>query len=89
MNQLLRVSLLSILSISFTLLAPSVHLAFAQTAPASAELRISGAVSTPLVLTVADLKSMPRKKLTVNNPHNKKTEAHEVYFSRTCCIRLE
>jgi DMSO/TMAO reductase YedYZ molybdopterin-dependent catalytic subunit len=51
--------------------------AFAQTAPATAELRISGAVSTPLVLTLADLKKMPRKKLTVVNPHDKKTEAYE------------
>jgi DMSO/TMAO reductase YedYZ molybdopterin-dependent catalytic subunit len=47
--------------------------ASAQTAPAIAELKISGAVSTPLVLTVADLKNMPRKKLTVVNPHDKKT----------------
>jgi hypothetical protein len=45
-------------------------------APA-AELRITGAVSTPLVLTVADLKKMPRKTLTVLNPHDKKTETYE------------
>src|SRR5882757_3432289 len=68
------VSLLSILNIS---LASDVRPAFAQTAPAPQELRISGAVTTPLVLTVADLKGMPRKKLTVVNPHNKKTEAYE------------
>jgi DMSO/TMAO reductase YedYZ molybdopterin-dependent catalytic subunit len=49
----------------------------AQTAPTSAELRISGAVSTPLVLTVADLKKMPRKTLSVVNPHDKKTETYE------------
>jgi DMSO/TMAO reductase YedYZ molybdopterin-dependent catalytic subunit len=49
----------------------------AQTAPATAELRINGAVSTPLVLTLADLKNMPRKKLSVMNPHDKKTEAYE------------
>ena len=45
-------------------------------APA-AELRINGAVSTPLVLTVADLKNMPRKTLTVVNPHNKKPETYQ------------
>lgn len=45
-------------------------------APA-AELRINGAVSTPLILTVADLKTMPRKTLTVVNPHNKKQEIYE------------
>jgi len=38
------------------------------------ELPISGAVSTPLVLTVADLKKMPRKTLSVVNPHDKKKE---------------
>jgi DMSO/TMAO reductase YedYZ molybdopterin-dependent catalytic subunit len=51
--------------------------ALAQTAPTAAELRINGAVATPLVLTVADLKTMPRKKLSVVNPHDKKTEAYE------------
>ncbi len=45
-------------------------------APA-AELRINGAVSTPLILTVADLKNMPRKTLTVVNPHKKKQETYE------------
>jgi DMSO/TMAO reductase YedYZ molybdopterin-dependent catalytic subunit len=49
----------------------------AQTAAVPAELRIAGAVSTPLVLTVADLKKMPRKTLTVVNPHEKKTETYE------------
>jgi DMSO/TMAO reductase YedYZ molybdopterin-dependent catalytic subunit len=75
-NRVTRVSLLSILSISFIVIA-STRAALAQTAPATAELRISGAVATPLVLTVADLKNMPRKKLSVVNPHNKKTEAYE------------
>lgn len=53
---------------------------FAQTAaPAApaAELRINGAVGTPLVLTVADLKKMPRKTLSVLNPHDKKQEMYE------------
>jgi DMSO/TMAO reductase YedYZ molybdopterin-dependent catalytic subunit len=50
---------------------------FAQSPPAVAELRITGAVSTPLVLTVADLKKMPRKTLTVMNPHDKKKETYE------------
>jgi DMSO/TMAO reductase YedYZ molybdopterin-dependent catalytic subunit len=71
------VSLLTILSISLVLIAARAGVPVAQTAPATAELRISGAVSTPLVLTLADLKNMPRKKLTVVNPHDKKTEAYE------------
>ena len=77
MDRIVRVSLLAILSISLVLIASRVRAGFAQTAPATAELKISGAVSTPLVLTVADLKNMPRKKLTVVNPHDKKTEAYE------------
>jgi DMSO/TMAO reductase YedYZ molybdopterin-dependent catalytic subunit len=50
---------------------------FAQSPPAIAELRITGAVSTPLVLTVVDLKKMPRKTLSVVNPHDKKKETYE------------
>lgn len=51
--------------------------AFAQAPAAAAELRINGAVATPLVLTVADLKKMPRKTLSVLNPHDKKQETYE------------
>jgi DMSO/TMAO reductase YedYZ molybdopterin-dependent catalytic subunit len=52
--------------------------ACAQTAaPSPARLKVSGAVSTPLTLTVADLQAMPRKTLTVLNPHEKKTEKYE------------
>jgi len=50
---------------------------FAQSPPAVAELRITGAVSTPLVLSVADLKKMPRKTLAVMNPRDKKKETYE------------
>src|SRR5258708_12791517 len=77
MDRVVRVSLLSILSILLVLITARARAPFAQTAPATAELRISGAVSTPLVLTLADFKNMPRKKLTVVNPHDKKTEAYE------------
>ena len=51
--------------------------AVAQTPAEGAKLKISGAVTTPLDLTVADLKKMPRKTLTVVNPHDKKTEVYE------------
>jgi len=47
-------------------------------APASTpELRITGDVATPLTLTFADLKQMPRKKLSVLNPHDKRQENYE------------
>jgi DMSO/TMAO reductase YedYZ molybdopterin-dependent catalytic subunit len=48
-----------------------------QTTPAPAELRVAGDVSTTLVLTVADLNKMPRKTLSVMNPHDKKNETYE------------
>lgn len=49
------------------------------TAPATpaAELHVGGAVSTPLTLMAADLKSMPRKSLAVVNPHSQKKETYE------------
>jgi DMSO/TMAO reductase YedYZ molybdopterin-dependent catalytic subunit len=58
-------------------LLPLAPKACAQSSGTAAELSISGAVSTPLVLTVANLKKMPRKTLSVTNPHNKKTETYE------------
>jgi DMSO/TMAO reductase YedYZ molybdopterin-dependent catalytic subunit len=56
---------------------PSAPTSSAQSTAGPAELRISGTVSTPLVLTVADLKKMPRKTLSVVNSHDKKTETYE------------
>ena len=41
------------------------------------DFKISGAVTTPLDLTAADLKAMPRKTLRVENAHSKKTEVYE------------
>ena len=49
----------------------------AQATATVAELRIGGEVSIPLVLSVADLKKMPRKTLSVVNPHDNKTETYE------------
>jgi DMSO/TMAO reductase YedYZ molybdopterin-dependent catalytic subunit len=45
--------------------------------PAVAELKIGGAVSAPLTLTPADLKSMARKTVNILNTHNEKTETYE------------
>jgi DMSO/TMAO reductase YedYZ molybdopterin-dependent catalytic subunit len=42
-----------------------------------ADFKISGAVTTPLDLTTADLKGMPRRTLRVDNPNSKKTEVYE------------
>jgi DMSO/TMAO reductase YedYZ molybdopterin-dependent catalytic subunit len=58
-------------------------LSFAQQpAPAKAttgpsEFKVGGAVTTPLTVTVEDLKKMPRKTLRVENAHAKRTEVYE------------
>jgi DMSO/TMAO reductase YedYZ molybdopterin-dependent catalytic subunit len=44
---------------------------------ATAELRISGDVGTPLTLSASDFKKMPRQTLKVVNPHEKKEEIYE------------
>jgi DMSO/TMAO reductase YedYZ molybdopterin-dependent catalytic subunit len=41
------------------------------------DFKITGDVTTPLDLTAADLKVMPRKTLRVDNAHSKKTEVNE------------
>lgn len=41
------------------------------------DFKVAGAVTTPLDLTAADLKTMPRKTLKVDNPHSGKTEVYE------------
>lgn len=65
---------LVLLSLLLALIAPR---GAAQTASAPAVLKIGGGVTTPLTLSLADLKGMPRKTLKVINPHDKKTEVYE------------
>ena len=52
-------------------------LVVAQTSPGPATLKITGAVSTPLTLTIAELKSLPRTTLHVADAHEKKEETYE------------
>jgi DMSO/TMAO reductase YedYZ molybdopterin-dependent catalytic subunit len=56
---------------------PSTQTGSAQTPNTTAQLKVSGAVSTPLTLTAADLKNMPRTTLQVTNSHEKKSETYE------------
>jgi DMSO/TMAO reductase YedYZ molybdopterin-dependent catalytic subunit len=65
------------------------RLVSAQTsAPASAPaLKIGGNVTTPLEVTLADLKSMPRKTVTVSNPHDKKSETYEGVLLQTLLVK--
>lgn len=41
------------------------------------ELKIDGAVETPLVVSAADLRQMPRKTLRVENSRDRKTDVYE------------
>jgi DMSO/TMAO reductase YedYZ molybdopterin-dependent catalytic subunit len=80
MYRAIRVSLLAILGVSLVLVGlvgAKQRGVFAQRWAGAAGLRIGGAVSTPLVLTIANLRKMPRRKLLVVNPHDKKTENYE------------
>jgi hypothetical protein len=43
----------------------------------AAILQVGGTVATPLSLTAADLKALPRKTLKVMNPHENKEEVYE------------
>jgi hypothetical protein len=55
-----------------------IPLTSAQTAAAAVPvLTINGAVGKPLELSAGDLKGLPRKMVTVVNPHDKKTETYE------------
>ena len=42
-----------------------------------ASLQVGGAVVTPLDLSAADLKSLPRKTIKAANPHSQKEESYE------------
>jgi DMSO/TMAO reductase YedYZ molybdopterin-dependent catalytic subunit len=73
----LRTAILLISVCTFLSVFPFRQTAIAQTSPTVAQLKIGGAVSTPLTLTAADLKSMPRTTLHVTNPHENKSETYE------------
>lgn len=60
---------------SFSALAQDAKPAKPSSGPS--DFKISGDVATPLDLTAADLKAMPRKTLRANNAHSGKTEVYE------------
>jgi DMSO/TMAO reductase YedYZ molybdopterin-dependent catalytic subunit len=68
--------LLPFACVAFTLF-PCIQSAVPQTLNPAPQLKIGGAVSTPLTLTAADLKNMPRTTLHVTNPHENKSETYE------------
>jgi DMSO/TMAO reductase YedYZ molybdopterin-dependent catalytic subunit len=77
MHRIIRTCVSVSIAVVLSQFLPVPPAVLAQAPPAPAELRIAGAVSATLVLTVADLKKMPRKTLSVVNPHDKKKETYE------------
>ncbi len=71
--------ILAVMAIALSFAFPAAAQQAAPPKPSSgpADFKIDGAVTTPLDLTAADLKAMPRKTLRVENPHSKKTEVYE------------
>jgi DMSO/TMAO reductase YedYZ molybdopterin-dependent catalytic subunit len=72
-----RILLLLAILFSAALSAPAQDAKPPKPASGPADFKIAGAVGTPLDLTAADLKSMPRKTLHVDNVHSKKSEVYE------------
>jgi DMSO/TMAO reductase YedYZ molybdopterin-dependent catalytic subunit len=57
--------------------APGIPVSHAQEVAAKPILKLDGAVRTPLALTIEDLKKMPRKTVSVTNPHDQRTDNYE------------
>jgi DMSO/TMAO reductase YedYZ molybdopterin-dependent catalytic subunit len=72
-----RILLLVAVFLSLGLAAPAQDTRPPKPASGPSNVKISGAVNMPMDLTVADLKSMPRKTLHVDNAHSKKSEVYE------------
>jgi DMSO/TMAO reductase YedYZ molybdopterin-dependent catalytic subunit len=51
--------------------------ALEQTLAPTTQLIVAGDVTTPLTLSIADLRKMPRKTVAVMNPHEKRMETYE------------
>lgn len=72
-----RTPILTLVTSAILFLCASGQSALAQSTPSEAQFKIAGAVSTPLTLTAADLKKMPRTTLHVTNAHENKSETYE------------
>jgi DMSO/TMAO reductase YedYZ molybdopterin-dependent catalytic subunit len=77
LGQRQRPAIVELSVFAFLALFPFCQTAMAQTSATVAQLKVVGTVSTPLTLTVADLKNMPRTTLHVTNQHENKSETYE------------
>jgi hypothetical protein len=62
--------------------------AIGQTPKEVAQLKVGGAVATPLTLTIADLKKMPRTTLHVETPMTISPRYTKAFCSRSCSTGL-
>jgi hypothetical protein len=76
-DRLWRTILLALSVFGCLAVFPYSQQAAAQTPAPVPQLKIGGAVSTPLTLTAVDLKNMPRTVLHVTNPQENKRETYE------------
>ena len=77
-SPLQRIAFLVITVLPLSLAAFGQQSAPTRAATGPVEFKIGGAVATPLVVTAADLKALPRKTIRVVNTHNNnKTELYE------------
>ena len=74
-----KITLYEVAAIALSLVtAPGIRqTAHAQETGVSVALRVGGNVAHPLELSLADLKKIPHKTLTVLNPHSNKSEVYE------------
>jgi len=76
-NRRWRIVVLALSVFACLAVSPFRQQASVQTSAPVPQLKIGGAVSAPLSLTVADLKSLPRTTLHVTNPDENKSETYE------------
>ncbi|HET6144753.1 MAG TPA: hypothetical protein VFE02_14680, partial [Candidatus Acidoferrales bacterium] len=72
-----RILLAALFTLSLSCAGWSQQAAPAKPSSGPNDFKLGGTVTTPLDLTAADLKAMPRKTLRVDNPHSKKMEVYE------------
>jgi DMSO/TMAO reductase YedYZ molybdopterin-dependent catalytic subunit len=72
-----RIVLVAALLAALSPLSLAQQPAAAKASTGPSEFKIGGAVTTPLTVTLEDLKKMPRMTLRVENAHAKRTEVYE------------
>jgi DMSO/TMAO reductase YedYZ molybdopterin-dependent catalytic subunit len=72
-----RISFFAVLLVGLSSISLAQDHAKSSVSTGPSEVKIGGMVTTPFVVTAEDLKKMPRKTISVENAHAKKTEVYE------------